>query len=115
MAVRVSRSCDFRPIKGRARAEHNADLVAEVRVDGVSFTMDLCNEDMPALLETLQAIGFHPSKAQVGHNRRGAYLGKSGQPFTTKQAREWLQAQGVEVSEAGRLSAEQLQMYAQTH
>lgn len=115
MAVRFSRSCDYRPASGKKPAEHDADTVAEVKADGVTFQMDICTEHLKSLSESLTVLGFQPSKAQVGHNRRGAYLTKSGQPFTTKQAREWLAANGHEVSEVGRLTADQLQMYAAAH
>jgi hypothetical protein len=115
MAVRFMRSCDFVPDDGAKSAEHNADTLAELRVDGVTFQMDLCHDHIKELSECVTRLGFTPSKARVGHSRRGAYLTKSGQPFTTKQAREWLAEHGHEVSEVGRLTADQLQMYAQAH
>lgn len=116
MAVRFSRSCDFAAATAsEQQTEHDADLVAELKMDGVTYQIDLCADHVKVMAERIAELGFKPSKAQVGHSRRGAYLTVSGQPFTTKQAREWLAEHGYEVSEVGRLTADQLQMYAAAH
>ena len=116
MAIRLTRSCDFKPGGSRpAPADHDADITIELKVEGTTYKMDICHEHAKDMAELNMARGFTPAIMVVGHNRRGAYLTKSGRPFTTKQAREWLQAQGYDVAEVGRLTGEQLDAYADAH
>lgn len=116
MALRFTRSCDYKAgSRSRPPAEHEAETVIKLEVDGVTYSMDICREHIADVVEMNLARGFHPIAAVVGHNRRGAYLTKSGQPFTTKQAREWLSDNGHDVAEVGRLTADQLQAYAAAH
>lgn len=107
-------SCDFSACP-KGPGEHSADQVAELRLDSTTFRMDVCEEGKAALTQMMLKAGFTPSSAQVGHNRRGAYVTKSGRTFTTREARAWLQAHGIEVAEAGRLTSDQLARYAQSH
>lgn len=76
---------------------------------------DVCADHAVALTQALTRLGFRPTKAQVGHSRRGAYVTASGKTFTAKEARSWLASVGEDVAPVGKLTNDQLGLYAAAH
>lgn len=111
MSKQVRRLCD----SGTDGPPHEARGVARVHIGDVAYAMDVCDEHAGALAETLRGLGFVPDSIAVGHNRRAAYLTRSGRPFSTREVRDWLRSQGAHVSDAGRLPDDVLRAYAHCH
>lgn len=79
------------------------------------FRGDLCAECKDLTTQGLVALGLMPTKATVGHSKRGAYMTASGKTFTAKEARAWLRQAGFEIGPVGKLTNEQLDLYAASH
>lgn len=87
-------------------------LTASLR--GRSFEQDLCDECARNYEIGLVARGARPAGARVDYKTRAAYITASGIPFTAEEARKWLVERDL-AKPRGRLSATQLQMYADAH
>lgn len=111
MALTVSRTCD----SPNAVEAHSATGTVAITIDGIAYAMDICEEHLRDVVQQIQTLGFSPATMTVGHNRRAAYVTKSGRPFSTHEVRAWLRANGTPVSDAGRLPAATLRAYASAH
>ena len=82
-------------------------------LDGVSYEIDLNDGNAAALREAMSGYVGHARKVSGGGRRAR----KSGASSTsnTKDVREWAKAQGMEVSERGRISADVQQAYDAAH
>ena len=76
-------------------------------LDGTTYEIDLNDANADALREAVSGY--------VGHARKvtGGRGGSSSS--NTKDVREWAKAQGMEVSERGRISADVQQAYDAAH
>lgn len=82
-------------------------------LDGTSYEIDLNDANAAALREALSGYVGHARKV-TGGGRRGRRSG-GGSASNTKDVREWAKAQGMEVSERGRISGEVQQAYDAAH
>lgn len=82
-------------------------------LDGTSYEIDLNDANAAALREALSGYVGHARKV-TGGGRRGRKSG-GGSSSNTKDVREWAKAQGMEVSERGRISADVQQAYDVAH
>lgn len=111
MALTVSRTCD----DPESVPAHPASSTIKLDIGGVAYAIDICDEHLRGLTEQVQSLGFSPATMTVGHNRRAAYVTKSGRPFSTHEVRAWMREQGDAVSDVGRLPAPALEAYAAAH
>ena len=81
-------------------------------LDGSSYEIDLNDANAAALREALGGYVGHARKVTVGRRARKATVVSS---TNTKDVREWAKAQGMEVSERGRISADVQQAYDAAH
>ena len=81
-------------------------------LDGTSYEIDLNDENAAALREALSGYIGHARKV-TGGARRGATRRTSSS--NTKDVREWARANGYDVSERGRISADIQQAYDAAH
>ncbi|MGP5307022.1 histone-like nucleoid-structuring protein Lsr2 [Brachybacterium alimentarium] len=77
-------------------------------LDGVSYEIDLNDKNAQKLREDF-ASWLERSRRVGGRARRGTSRGRSDE---TKRIREWAQANGHEVADRGRVSAEVRRAYA---
>jgi hypothetical protein len=87
-------------------------------LNGLVYHAYLCPSHRKVLTEMAPEYGLAPVGGRTKDaKRRTAYVGKSGQAFTTTQARAWLIKNGDENVRPGpgRLTNEQLARYADTH
>ena len=82
-------------------------------IDGTSYEIDLNDANAAALREALSGYVGHARKV-TGGGRRARKSG-GGSSSNTKDVREWAKAQGMEVSERGRISADVQQAYDAAH
>ena len=82
-------------------------------LDGTSYEIDLNDANAAALREALSGYVGHARKV-TGGGRRARKSG-GGSSSNTKDVREWAKAQGMEVSERGRISADVQQAYDAAH
>ena len=82
-------------------------------LDGTSYEIDLTDANAAALREALSGYIGHARKV-AGGSRRGR-RSTAASSSNTKEVREWAKAQGMEVSERGRISADVQQAYAAAH
>lgn len=113
MAVNLQRTCDA--VRDGARCGREATLSVDARVVETMFRGDLCPECKDRITQGFVQLGLTPTKATVGHSKRGAYVTASGKTFTAKEARAWLRQAGVDIAEVGKLTNEQLDLYAASH
>jgi hypothetical protein len=88
-------------------------------LDGTTYEIDLNDANAAALREALSGYVGHARKISGG-SRRGRRAGSSSSSSSssssnTKDVREWAKAQGMEVSERGRISAEVQRAYDAAH
>lgn len=82
-------------------------------IDGTSYEIDLNEGNAAALRDALAGYVGHARKVTGGGRRtRRSSVGSSS---NTKDVREWAKAQGMEVSERGRISADVQQAYDAAH
>jgi hypothetical protein len=79
-------------------------------LDGTTYEIDLNDANAASLREALSGYVGHARKVTGGGARRGRKSG-AGSSSNTKDVREWAKAQGMEVSERGRISAEVQRAY----
>jgi hypothetical protein len=88
-------------------------------LDGTTYEIDLNDANAASLREALSGYVGHARKVSGG-SRRGRRAGSSSSSSSssssnTKDVREWAKAQGMEVSERGRISAEVQRAYDAAH
>ena len=83
-------------------------------LDGSTYEIDLNDANAAALREALSGYVGHARRSNGGQRRRKA-AGSSSSSNNTKDVREWAKAQGMEVSERGRISADVQQAYDAAH
>lgn len=82
---------------------------------GVTYELDLCEKhqsDLDGVLEPFLHMAEPTTTKNSGAVRR-AMRGKKG-AFTTKDVREWLQAQGRDVAPSGRLPNSLIEEYKES-
>ncbi|MBS2939697.1 Lsr2 family protein [Nocardioides sp. J2M5] len=84
-------------------------------LDGTSYEIDLNDANASALREALSGYVGHARKVTGGARRTRRSSGGSSSSSNTKDVREWAKAQGMEVSERGRISADVQQAYDAAH
>jgi len=115
MSSRAVVTCDYPLPSGRACGKE-ADEHFEARLGALAFDADYCATHRKSFITALAKIGCAASAALLGRKRRDVHIGKSGIPFSTNEARQWLIAQGIAVSTGpGRISQEHLDLYAKAH
>lgn len=77
-------------------------------LDGVTYEIDLNDENAQKLRDEFAAWVGHARRVG-GRARRGTSRGRSDE---TKRIREWAQANGYEIGDRGRVSAEIREAYA---
>jgi hypothetical protein len=85
-------------------------------LDGVHYQIDLSDNNATALREALAPYIGHGRRAGGGRRRSGGSSGgsaKSGPPAA--EIREWARANGWDVPDRGRVSAEVREAYAAAH
>ncbi len=82
-------------------------------LDGSSYEIDLNDANAAALREALGGYVGHARKV-TGGARRARRSGPASSS-NTKDVREWAKAQGMEVSQRGRISADVQQAYDAAH
>lgn len=83
-------------------------------LDGSTYEIDLNDANAAALREALSGYVGHARKVTGGRRVRKVGGGASSSS-NTKDVREWAKAQGMEVSERGRISADVQQAYDAAH
>lgn len=85
-------------------------------LDGTSYEIDLNDANAASLREALSGYVGHARKVAGGGRRTRRSSGSSSSSSSnTKDVREWAKAQGMEVSERGRISADVQQAYDAAH
>lgn len=85
-------------------------------LDGSTYEIDLNDANASALREALSGYVGHARKVTGGRRARKSSGGTGGTSTSnTKDVREWAKAQGMEVSERGRISADVQQAYDAAH
>lgn len=82
-------------------------------LDGTSYEIDLNDRNAAALREALSGYIGHGRKVPAG-SRRPARRTSAG-ASNTKEVRDWAKANGYDVSERGRVSAEIKAAYDAAH
>ena len=82
-------------------------------LDGTTYEIDLNDANADALREAVSGYVGHARKVTGG--RRGRKSSGGSSSSNTKDVREWAKAQGMEVSERGRISADVQQAYDAAH
>ena len=89
-------------------------------LDGTTYEIDLNDANAASLREALSGYVGHARKVTGGGRRTrrssgGSSSSSSSSSSHTKDVREWAKAQGMEVSERGRISADVQQAYDAAH
>ena len=85
-------------------------------LDGTTYEIDLNDTNAASLREALSGYVGHARKVTGGGRRtRRSSGGSSSSSSNTTDVREWAKAQGMEVSERGRISADVQQAYDAAH
>lgn len=117
MAEQVLRTCDASTgRKGNCGERVPDDTAFRFSIGDTVYEADLCvrhREDFSAKVQTYVDVA-RPVTTRAGKAVRQAIRGRKG-VFTTKDVREWLREQGVEVAESGRLPNEHIQKYREAH
>lgn len=82
-------------------------------LDGTTYEIDLNDANAAALREAMSGYVGHARKVTGGARRSRKAAGSSS--ANTKDVREWAKAQGMDVSERGRISADVQQAYDAAH
>lgn len=85
-----------------------ATSTVDFALDGVTYEIDLNDENAQKLRDEFAAWVGHARRVG-GRARRGTSRGRSDE---TKRIREWAQANGYEIGDRGRVSAEIREAYA---
>lgn len=87
-------------------------------LDGTTYEIDLNDANAAALRDALSGYVGHARKVTAGRRPRRSSASSSSSSAAggdTKAVREWAKANGYDVSERGRVSAEVQQAYAAAH
>ncbi|GAB3025827.1 Lsr2 family protein [Nocardioides flavus (ex Wang et al. 2016)] len=84
-------------------------------LDGTTYEIDLNDANAAALREAMSGYVGHARKVTGGARRTRKAASGSSSSSNTKDVREWAKAQGMEVSERGRISADVQQAYDAAH
>ncbi|KRE95591.1 hypothetical protein ASG76_08125 [Nocardioides sp. Soil774] len=84
-------------------------------LDGASYEIDLNDANAAALRDAMSGYVGHARKVTGGGRRARKSSGSTSSASNTKDVREWAKAQGMEVSERGRISADVQQAYDAAH
>jgi hypothetical protein len=84
-----------------------ADETVEFGLDGAAYEIDLSDSNAKKLRD---AIDAYVSKARKVNGKRSSSR-KTSSPIDNKAVRAWAQANGVEVSTRGRISADVVQQF----
>lgn len=88
-------------------------------LDGSTYEIDLNDGNAASLREALAGYVGHARKVAGGARRSsrkgGSSSSSSSSSRNSKDVREWAKAQGMEVSERGRIPAEVQQAYDAAH
>jgi hypothetical protein len=121
MAEKINRFCDWPTGRGRTKHECGAEVddnePTEFVIDGITYLMDVCtdhHEEWLDLNATALDIATPIASKKASSAVRAVMKGNRG-AFTTKDVREWLREQGVDVPESGRLSKEYIEEYKAAH
>ena len=82
-------------------------------LDGTTYEIDLNDANAAALRDALSGYVGHARK--VGGGRRARKSSGGSSASNSKDVREWAKAQGMDVSERGRISADVQQAYDAAH
>lgn len=85
-----------------------ATTTVEFALDGISYELDLNDENAQRFRDDFAAWTGHARRVG-GRARRGTSRRRSDE---TKRIRQWAQANGYDIGDRGRLSAEIRQAYA---
>ena len=116
--ILVTVECDLDPTDDRRTGQ----TVQFWDSDGTAHELDLCEEHIVELQDTLDAIDGWAKQARrstigpnlaVGKRKRGAgaNTGAKQSGIDPKVVRAWATAQGIEVSTRGRLNASVMEQY----
>lgn len=92
-----------------------ADETVSFGLDGTSYEIDLNDSNAAALREALGGYVGHARKVTGGARRGRKASGASATGSNTKDVRGWAKAQGMDVSERGRISADVQRAYDAAH
>ena len=84
-------------------------------LDGTTSEIDLNDGNAAALRDALSGYVGHARKVASGRRARRTSSGSSSSSSNTKDVREWARANGHEVSDRGRISADVQQAYDAAH
>ena len=94
-----------------------AEEQIEFAMDGRSYEIDLSAANSARLREALEP--FVSAARRTGGRRRSASSAAAARPSTDREQnqaiREWAQAQGMKISERGRIPSNVLEAYHQSH
>lgn len=95
----------------------SADETVTFALDGVSYEIDLSSKNAKSLRDDLAKWTGHARRAGSSGGRRGRRSSGGGTPRRTDLAsvREWARANGYEVSDRGRISADIQAAYDKAH
>jgi hypothetical protein len=82
-----------------------ADETVSFALDGVAYQIDLSAENAEALREALAPFLGHARRARGGSARRAPKAAGKSAASDTADIRAWAKAQGIAVSERGRIPA----------
>ncbi len=96
------------------------DTTVDFAVDGTSYEIDLCNQHVKQLRDSFADYVGAARRAGSGGRggRRGARArsgGAAGGRRRTAEIREWARANGLTVSERGRIPATIMERYEAAH
>jgi nucleoid-associated protein Lsr2 len=95
----------------------DADETVSFALDGSSYEIDLSSANATALRDALAGYVGHARKVggrRTPSHRRGAAAAGSSAP-SAKEIREWARANGWDVPDRGRVSAEVRSAYTAAH
>lgn len=85
-------------------------------LDGTTYEIDLNDANAAALRDAMSGYVGHARKVAGGRRaRRAPSASSSTSSSNTKDVREWARANGYEVSDRGRISADVQQAYDAAH
>ncbi|ROS78811.1 Lsr2 family protein [Cellulomonas sp. PhB143] len=97
--------------------EAAADETVTFSLDGVSYEIDLSTEHAQELRDSFASWIGHARKVTRGARapRPARAARRAGTPSKATEVREWARANGHEVSERGRISADVQKAYDDAH
>lgn len=120
MSSRLVTECDV-PVRNKpcgAPASLSVDVqVAKTDQSGAAkrYHGDTCEEHLAAVEKAFAQIGIEITSGRVDSKDRKAMRTKSGQAYTTAEARAWLLEQGIITNPTGRIGKANLNLYAEAH